>query len=653
MINFAEWREYALYTIALPETGRKYNSVQLGTRRGVGIVQWSYGRSWDLLNLYATDYPDEAEEHLGSLWNEVKKGSTRWSDRIFTDGEANLLISDTLKQPNMIKTQNKLWNRDLDKDYIPLLEKLNIDDTKGSIFALSLYHHRPVSFYEVAQGVGNGSVSDWYNGAINNGFFGGYKTRQKQILNCLTSWNGKSAPPNNWANVDGKPVNGGNVDWNGGNPKVDVDDNNIREPSSADDMPNTSTGTSKVSFGIGKIERIGRDMFRQHFTIGGRDTVGLFYRESPTLWTCTNSDEILAEVQQVKEDTGQKDIDEEVDEDIIEPGGGTAPTKAQKAIDFVKSKKGQLTYSQNASQRTNVDGGYADCSGLVYWAYRKAGVKNIGTTTYTQFYNGKLIATIHNDSEYKNLYLDKGLCQAGDIIIFAHGTTSGSTYHVEMIDSDGTIWGINSPAQKGPTQKNTPSQAGGNFSVAFIRRLVTTKTVDKNKSVFLTAGHGGSDPGKVANGYNESEINLWQEIACGNYLRDKGYSVKYSRTDDSDDPVEEEVEECNKSGCKVSVSCHNNAGGGIGFECYYNTSKPQAKRLAELIIGEMKAIGAPMHNDPLKSGDHLMYCNSTNIPVVLCEGGFVDSSDIKRITPKSNSKKIGEAYAKAIIKWFN
>lgn len=652
MINFTEWREYALYTIALPETGRKYNSVQLSTRRGVGIVQWSYGRSWDLLNLYATDYPEEAEEHLGNLWDLVKPGSKRWDDRVFTDGEANLLISDTLKQSNMIKTQNKLWNRDLDNDYIPLLKKMSISDTKGSIFALSLYHHRPVSFYEVAQGVGNGSVNDWYNGAMNNGFFSGYKTRQKQILNCLVSWNGKDSPPDNWANVDGKPVNGGNVDWNGGNPKVDVNDNNIRNPPNNDAMPNTSTGTSKITFNIGKIERIGKNMFRQHFDIGGKDVVGLFLKESTTLWTCTNAEEILAEVQAIKEDTGQKDIEEEVDEEETLPGGSVAPTKAQKAIDYVKSKKGQLTYSQNASQRTNVDGGYADCSGLVYWAYRKAGVKNIGTTTYTQFYNGKLIATIHNDKEYKELYINKGLCQAGDIIIFCNGTTSGSSYHVEMIDSDGTIWGINSPAQKGPTQKSLPSQAGGNFSTAYIRRLVTTQTVNKNKSVFLTAGHGGSDGGAISGNYKESNINLQQELACGSYLRNHGISVKYSRTDDSDDPVEEEVRECNSSGCKVSISCHTNAGGGIGFECFYQTSNANSKKLAELIISEMRNIGAPMHGNPLKSGDELMYCNSTNIPVVLCEGGFIDSSDISRINTKTKNKKIGEAYAKALIKYF-
>lgn len=39
-------------------------------------------------------------------------------------------------------------------------------------------------------------------------------------------------------------------------------------------------------------------------------------------------------------------------------------------------------------------GGF-DCSGLVYWAYRRAGYMNIGRTTYTQINQGKPVAQAH------------------------------------------------------------------------------------------------------------------------------------------------------------------------------------------------------------------------------------------------------------------
>lgn len=651
-IGDTNWNEFCLYVISTPESNCTYNTVELSARRGVGIVQWSYGRSWELLNLYATDYPDEAESHLGSLWSEVKPGSTKWSDRVFNDGEANFLISDTLKQPNMIATQNKLWLRDLKNDYIPLLNKLEINDLKGSIFALSLYHHRPASFYEVYNGVGNGSLKQWYYGALNNGFFGGYSNRQKMIYNLLNKWNGKDAPPSGWAKVDGKPVVGGNVNWNSGNPVVNVGDNNDND-SPTGNYADTSSGESSVSITLGKLEIVGREI-HQHISVGGTDAVARYLKEARNMYTCSNMDEILESVKKVFHNVipgGENE--EEVDEEEETPEGGIADSKARKAIEYVKQQKGRLTYSQNGSQRMNIEGGYADCSGLVWWAYRKAGVKNIGTYTGTQKDNGKLIVTIHSDSEYKSAYIDKGLCVAGDIIIFFSNNTRDSHYHVEMIDSDGTLWGINSPAQKGSSQKQTPSQAGGKFIMAEIRRIVTTVKTDKNKSIFLTAGHGGSDQGASGNGLLEKDVNLEIELACGKYLREHGISVKYSRTRDEDDPVEEEVSEANKSGCKIGLSCHTNAGGGVGFEVFYNTSSANSKRLAQMVIAQMRNINAPMHGEPLKSGDELMFINSTDIPCILCECAFLDSNDYKRINTKAKRKAIGEAYAKAVVNYFN
>lgn len=472
MIGSNIWNEFCLYVISTVETGCNYNAVELAARRGIGIVQWSFGRSWVLLNLYAKDYPDEAPQHLKSLYHEVKEGSTKWEDRYFDDAEANFLISDTLKQPNMISTQNKLWLRDLKNDYIPILNKFKIDKDKSAIFALSLYHHRPASFYEVANGVGNGTLSDWYNGALNNGFFSGYRDRQKQVYNLLNNWDGVSSPPNGWAKIDSKPINGGNVDWNFGNPIVNVGDNgNSNDPNG--NYANTSTESSNVTITIGKIEFIGNEC-RQHFTIGEKDVTALFYKESPTLWTCANMKELIVNVRQTTGSTTTGTPVGEAEEGDTEEGS-TTPIKAKSAIDYVKSVAQTLHYSQNMNQRTDIEGGYADCSGLVYWAYRKCGV-TIGTYTGTQKNNGRLIVTIHNDAEYQSLYINAGKVQAGDIIVFFNSLDRGSDFHVEMIDSDGTLWGINTPEIIGPTQKQTPTQAAGYFAMAEIRRIITGRT---------------------------------------------------------------------------------------------------------------------------------------------------------------------------------
>ena len=63
--------------------------------------------------------------------------------------------------------------------------------------------------------------------------------------------------------------------------------------------------------------------------------------------------------------------------------------------------------------------------------------------------------------------------------------------------------------------------------------------------VFLSAGHGGSDPGAVANGLYEKTINLNTLLACSEELLRHGVNVVCSRTTDVDDPVGQEAREAN------------------------------------------------------------------------------------------------------------
>ena len=105
--------------------------------------------------------------------------------------------------------------------------------------------------------------------------------------------------------------------------------------------------------------------------------------------------------------------------------------------------------------------------------------------------------------------------------------------------------------------------------------------------VFLSAGHGGSDPGAVAYNMQEKNINLAIMLACNEVLCSHGIETVLSRTKDENDPVSEEVKEANTSNADIAVSFHTNAGGGDGFEAYYSISG-QGKTLAENIEAEVK-----------------------------------------------------------------
>lgn len=169
--------------------------------------------------------------------------------------------------------------------------------------------------------------------------------------------------------------------------------------------------------------------------------------------------------------------------------------------------------------------------------------------------------------------------------------------------------------------------------------------------VFLSAGHGGSDPGAVANGLYEKTVNLNALLSCREVLINHGVSVVCSRMTDANDPVDQEVYEANASKADLAVSFHANAGGGDGFEAYYYKSSTKGKKLACLCEKHVKAMGQNIRG--LKYGDHLRFIKGTNMPSVLVESFFVDNAKDKTIGDTvSEQKAFGVAYAKAILEYF-
>ena len=168
--------------------------------------------------------------------------------------------------------------------------------------------------------------------------------------------------------------------------------------------------------------------------------------------------------------------------------------------------------------------------------------------------------------------------------------------------------------------------------------------------VFLSAGHGGSDPGAVGNGLKEKDINLQIMLACQAELVRHGVTVVCSRTTDANDPVQQEVREANASGADIAVSFHTNAGGGDGSESFYWKTSSKGKKLAQLCEKHTKAIG--QNSRGIKT-NNLMFTRETTMPAVLCECAFIDTKkDIAIVDTVAEQKKFGVAYAKAILEYF-
>lgn len=173
-----------------------------------------------------------------------------------------------------------------------------------------------------------------------------------------------------------------------------------------------------------------------------------------------------------------------------------------------------------------------------------------------------------------------------------------------------------------------------------------------SKVVFLSAGHGGSDPGAVGYGMKEKDINLDIMLACNEVLVGHGVTTVLSRATDENDAVKDEVKEANASGAGIAVSFHTNAGKGDGSESLYYPGSADGKKLSELCEKHVKAIG--QNSRGVKERDNLWFLKATKMTAVICECAFIDNdADNDIIDTASERREFGIAYAKAILEHLN
>lgn len=175
------------------------------------------------------------------------------------------------------------------------------------------------------------------------------------------------------------------------------------------------------------------------------------------------------------------------------------------------------------------------------------------------------------------------------------------------------------------------------------------------KKVFIGVGHGGSDPGAVANGFKEKDLNLAIATKCAAELKRHGVEVLMSRTRDENDTLDEEIRECNAFDPDLAVDFHNNAGGGDGAEAFYQHKIAASKTLALYILEEVEKAGQNSRGAKTKlwnGADYFGFLREINAVAAIVEFAFVDNkNDIKIIDTKAEQEAMGTAAAKAILRY--
>ncbi|MBY6278114.1 N-acetylmuramoyl-L-alanine amidase [Symbiobacterium thermophilum] len=177
------------------------------------------------------------------------------------------------------------------------------------------------------------------------------------------------------------------------------------------------------------------------------------------------------------------------------------------------------------------------------------------------------------------------------------------------------------------------------------------------KKIFWDKGHGGSDPGAVANGLQEKVlthkiVEYGMDYLQANYT---GFEQRVSRAGDQTLTLSQRAKMANDWGADVFISTHINAGKGTGFESYiYNGGvSSQTVALQNVLHGEILAAMRQFGNvvDRGKKRANYAVLRETKMPAVLTENLFIDSNDAKLLKNEEFLKAVGEAHARGIAKF--
>jgi N-acetylmuramoyl-L-alanine amidase len=132
------------------------------------------------------------------------------------------------------------------------------------------------------------------------------------------------------------------------------------------------------------------------------------------------------------------------------------------------------------------------------------------------------------------------------------------------------------PVQTAAKGTKAPVNTTPEIKVSSTQKKYTGSLVEqlglKVRTIMIDAGHGGKDPGAVANRLHEKNINLRMARILGEMLKAQGFEVHYTRTADKFIPLEERTAMANAKNADLFISIHCNAHkdqGVKGLEVYY------------------------------------------------------------------------------------
>jgi N-acetylmuramoyl-L-alanine amidase len=250
-------------------------------------------------------------------------------------------------------------------------------------------------------------------------------------------------------------------------------------------------------------------------------------------------------------------------------------------------------------------------------------------------------------------------------------TFSSSNKKVATVSKTGVVTAV----KKGTATITVTANDGSDVSAS------CKVKVTKNLVLVLDPGHGGRDSGAVNKGRGliERDINLQIAKACRNYLENNYEGVTVFLTRESNTStlmgLAGRAKFAKTAKADALISLHINASGyrgSTGAEVWvtrstaktsYNTAM---KALAKNILTQLNKCGIRRRGIFTRKSSYLRYSNGQiadyygviresiyrDIPAMIVEHAYIDSSDYQFLNSKAKTKKLGVADAKGIAAYY-
>lgn len=176
----------------------------------------------------------------------------------------------------------------------------------------------------------------------------------------------------------------------------------------------------------------------------------------------------------------------------------------------------------------------------------------------------------------------------------------------------------------------------------FAEASQTMVASEKTVTIILDAGHGGEDPGAIANGVTEKEINLTVTKKIAAFLKLSGYNVRLTR--ESDRLLYNDGEEARKKffdlynrvkiaageSNAIFISIHMNKfpiESCKGLQTFYSTNHPSNQELANIIQESNRLLNAENKRKAKEDPGTIYVLKNLEIPSVLIECGFLSNPE--------------------------